>query len=185
MGCCPLCGSTSFSPLQTSSQWLSEETVLAWLMRSVSKDIDIVHLERWMRLGYLEVKRMADSTFISGASVVRLVKQFDEAAPDDVAQQVLDRATVGRVLTPTDAQRMLYQATGIRIARSTFSRWVSDGRIYATKVGSRYFIPYLTVCLLIRDIRSQMLRDVKTDMDHNVLVGKDANGVKRCKLSVN
>jgi len=54
------------------------------------------------------------------------------------------------MLTPTHAWRILCRRTGCRIARNTFYRWISAGRIGAVRVGYRFLVPLPLVEELIQ-----------------------------------
>ncbi len=46
------------------------------------------------------------------------------------------------MLTPSNAWRVLCRRTGASIGRSTFYRWVNSGRVYAVRMGYRFYIPW-------------------------------------------
>jgi len=46
------------------------------------------------------------------------------------------------MLNPTNAWRILCNRTGGSMARSTFYRWLSSGRIYSIRLGFRILVPW-------------------------------------------
>ena len=55
-----------------------------------------------------------------------------------------------QMLIPQTALRILCHKTGGTISRSTFYRWVGDGRIPSIRLGSRIFIPRSALDQLIQ-----------------------------------
>ncbi len=45
-------------------------------------------------------------------------------------------------LVPANAWRILNARTGGAVSRPTFYRWLSNGKIYAVRVGHRLYIPW-------------------------------------------
>jgi hypothetical protein len=46
------------------------------------------------------------------------------------------------MLSPFNAWRIVQRRTGVRCGRSTFYRWVADGKVISCRIGSRIFIPW-------------------------------------------
>lgn len=46
------------------------------------------------------------------------------------------------MLVPSNAWRILNARTGGMISRPTFYRWLSNGKVYAVRVGHRLYIPW-------------------------------------------
>jgi excisionase family DNA binding protein len=46
------------------------------------------------------------------------------------------------MLAPVNAWRILCARTGGEISRATFYRWLSSGRLYSIRVGTRIYIPW-------------------------------------------
>jgi len=55
-----------------------------------------------------------------------------------------------QMLIPQTALRILCQKTGGTISRSTFYRWVGDGRIASIRLGTRIFIPRSAIDQLVQ-----------------------------------
>jgi len=55
-----------------------------------------------------------------------------------------------QMLIPQTALRILCHKTGGTISRSTFYRWVGDGRIPSIRLGTRIFIPRSAIDRLIQ-----------------------------------
>lgn len=58
------------------------------------------------------------------------------------------------MLAPTAAWRILCRATGAAIARSTFYRWVTTGKVYSVRLGYRLYIPWPSLDELIRQCKA-------------------------------
>ncbi len=58
------------------------------------------------------------------------------------------------LLVPSAAWRILCRATGAAIARSTFYRWVTSGRVYSVRLGFRIYIPWPSLDELIRQCKA-------------------------------
>lgn len=46
------------------------------------------------------------------------------------------------LLSPPNAWRILHRRTGGRVSRTTFYRWLDNGRIYSLRMGARMYIPW-------------------------------------------
>ncbi len=65
-----------------------------------------------------------------------------------------DDPTAPAMLSPSAAWRVLCRATGTWIARATFYRWVTTGRVYSVRLGYRLYIPWPSLDDLIRQCKS-------------------------------
>jgi hypothetical protein len=54
------------------------------------------------------------------------------------------------MLPSETARRIMAERIGVNIARSTFYRWVQSGKLFAFKVGARFFIPWPELESVIR-----------------------------------
>jgi len=50
-------------------------------------------------------------------------------------------ATAAPLLTVVHAWRMLCRRTGGQVSRTTFYRWINEGRLNAVRLGYRFMIP--------------------------------------------
>lgn len=57
------------------------------------------------------------------------------------------------LLSPHNAWRILCRATGGGIARATFYRWLSSGKVYSIRLGFRIFVPWVALDELIKQCR--------------------------------
>lgn len=55
-----------------------------------------------------------------------------------------------RLLTPSRAWEILHHRLGIRVARSTFYRWLESGKVLSVKLGNRLYVPASEVQMVIR-----------------------------------
>jgi hypothetical protein len=53
------------------------------------------------------------------------------------------------MLVPTNAWRILNARTGGSASRSTFYRWLSNGKVYSVRLGHRLYIPWPVIEKLI------------------------------------
>jgi len=58
--------------------------------------------------------------------------------------------TAPPMLSPQNAWRVLCRRTGGHIARSTFYRWVSEGKVFSFRLGVHILIPWPTLEELIQ-----------------------------------
>ncbi len=65
-----------------------------------------------------------------------------------------DEQHTATMLVPSAAWRILCRATGAAIARSTFYRWVTSGRVYSVRLGFRIYIPWPSLDELIRQCKA-------------------------------
>lgn len=57
------------------------------------------------------------------------------------------------MLSPYNAWRIVVKRTGINCGRSTFYRWVSSGKVFSFRLGTRIHIPWAEVERVIRQCR--------------------------------
>lgn len=55
-----------------------------------------------------------------------------------------------RMLTPTQAWRILCRQTGGDVSRATFYRWLGNGKVCSIRLGYRLFVPWLALEELIK-----------------------------------
>jgi excisionase family DNA binding protein len=46
------------------------------------------------------------------------------------------------LLSPPKAWRILHRRTGGHVSRSTFYRWLDNGKLYSIRMGTRIYIPW-------------------------------------------
>lgn len=77
--------------------------------------------------------------------------------PEEILEPPVVRSPVpGRIplLSPYNAWRILKGRTGVDVGRSTFYRWVQDGKVFSMKIGGRIYIPWHDLEHVIRQFRN-------------------------------
>jgi hypothetical protein len=77
---------------------------------------------------------------------------FPDADPA-LAPDTPDGPVTRRMLTPTQAWRILCRETGGDISRSTFYRWLGNGKVCSIRLGYRFFVP----CAALEELIKQCL----------------------------
>ena len=62
-----------------------------------------------------------------------------------------EKQRVPRILSGTQAIRLIEQITGVRISKSTLWRWHLVGRLTGTRIGKRFFTTEESVEAMLRD----------------------------------
>jgi len=53
------------------------------------------------------------------------------------------------LLSPPKAWRILHRRTGGHVSRSTFYRWLENGKVYSLRMGTRIYIPWQVLLEII------------------------------------
>ncbi len=55
-----------------------------------------------------------------------------------------------RLLTRKRAWEILHERMGIRVSRSTFYRWLENGKVVSVKLGHRLYVPASEILVIVK-----------------------------------